>query len=130
VDFSFTPEQEDLRREARAFLEENPSPTMDQLTDLGWVGMLKGDDFTFLDAAVLFEELGRVLYDGPFGESLPRPSVSSTVVSTSPAAVVLCMSGVSTLSTASRWGTKPSISIDQTSSSGWPAISLSTNGPS
>jgi alkylation response protein AidB-like acyl-CoA dehydrogenase len=66
VDFSFTPEQEDLRREARAFLEANPAPTMEQLTELGWVGILESDDFGFLDAAVLFEELGRVLYDGPF----------------------------------------------------------------
>jgi alkylation response protein AidB-like acyl-CoA dehydrogenase len=66
VDFSFTPEQEDLRREARAFLEANPRPSMEQLTELGWVGILRGEDFGFLDAAVLFEELGRVLYDGPF----------------------------------------------------------------
>jgi hypothetical protein len=66
VDFSFSSEQDDLRREARAFLEANPSPTMDQLRELGWVGILQGDDFTFLDAGVLFEELGRVLYDGPF----------------------------------------------------------------
>jgi alkylation response protein AidB-like acyl-CoA dehydrogenase len=66
MDFSFTPEQDDLRREARAFLEENASPSMEQLAELGWVGILGGDDFTFLDAAVLFEELGRVLYDGPF----------------------------------------------------------------
>jgi len=66
MDFSFSPEQEDLRREARAFLEANPSATMDQLRELGWVGILQGDDFTFLDAAVLFEELGRVLYDGPY----------------------------------------------------------------
>ena len=66
MDFSFTPEQEDLRREARAFLEANPSPTMDQLAELGWVGILRSEDFTFLDAAVLFEELGRVLYEGPF----------------------------------------------------------------
>lgn len=66
MDFSFTVEQEDLRREARAFLESSPSPTMDQLSELGWVGILKSDDFTFLDAAVLFEELGRALYDGPF----------------------------------------------------------------
>jgi len=66
VDFSFSSEQDDLRREARAFLEANPSPTMDQLRELGWVGILQGDDFTFLDAAVLFEELGRVLYDGPY----------------------------------------------------------------
>jgi alkylation response protein AidB-like acyl-CoA dehydrogenase len=66
MDFSFTPEQEDLRREARAFLEANPSPSMEQLTELGWVGIVQGDDFTFLDAAVLFEELGRVLYEGPY----------------------------------------------------------------
>jgi len=66
VDFSFTPEQEDLRREARSFLEANPSPSMEQLAELGWVGILQSEDFSFLDAAVLFEELGRVLYDGPF----------------------------------------------------------------
>src|SRR5436305_657302 len=66
MDFSFSPEQEDLRREARAFLEANPSPSMEQLAELGWVGLLQSDDFNFLDAAVLFEELGRVIYDGPF----------------------------------------------------------------
>lgn len=66
MDFSFTPEQEDLRREARGFLEANPAPTMEQLAELGWVGILRSDEFTFLDAAVLFEELGRVLYQGPF----------------------------------------------------------------
>ena len=66
MDFSFSSEQDDLRREARAFLEANPSPTMEQLAELGWVGILKSEDFGFLDAAVLFEELGRVLYDGPF----------------------------------------------------------------
>ena len=71
MDFSFTPEQEALRREARAFLEANPSPSLEQLDELGWVGILENrdsedSDFTFLDAAVLFEELGRVLYDGPY----------------------------------------------------------------
>ena len=66
MDFSFSEEQDDLRREARAFLEATPSPTIGQLTELGWVGILQSDDFTFLDAAVLFEELGRVLYEGPF----------------------------------------------------------------
>jgi hypothetical protein len=65
LDFSFTAEQDDLRREARAFLEANPTPSMKQLAELGWVGILRGD-FTFLDAAVLFEELGRALYEGPY----------------------------------------------------------------
>jgi hypothetical protein len=66
VDFSFTEEQEDLRREARAYLASNPAPSMDELRGLGWVGILRADEFTFLDAAVLFEELGRVLYEGPY----------------------------------------------------------------
>jgi alkylation response protein AidB-like acyl-CoA dehydrogenase len=66
VDFSFSAEQDDLRREARRFLEATPVPTLDQLAELGWVGILQSEDFTFLDAAVLFEELGRVLYEGPF----------------------------------------------------------------
>jgi len=66
MDFSFTAEQDDLRREARAFLEANPAPSMEQLAELGWVGILNGQDFTFLDAAVLFEELGRALYEGPY----------------------------------------------------------------
>ena len=65
MDFSFTPEQDDLRREARSFLEANPSPSMAQLTELGWVGILRSDDFGFLDAAVLFEELGRVALRRP-----------------------------------------------------------------
>jgi alkylation response protein AidB-like acyl-CoA dehydrogenase len=66
LDFSFTAEQDDLRREARAFLDANPSPTLDQLASLGWVGIMQSEDFTFLDAAVLFEELGRALYNGPY----------------------------------------------------------------
>ena len=65
MDFTFSPEQEDLRREARSFLEANPSPSMAELRELGWVGMLQTDEFSFVDAAVLFEELGRALYEGP-----------------------------------------------------------------
>jgi alkylation response protein AidB-like acyl-CoA dehydrogenase len=66
VDFSFTEEQEDLRREARAFLDANPSPADAQLAELGWRGILGSDELTFVDAAVLFEELGRAGYDGSF----------------------------------------------------------------
>ena len=64
MDFSFSAEQEDLRREARSFLEANPSPTMEQLAELGWVGVSR--EFSFLEGAVLFEELGRALYEGAF----------------------------------------------------------------
>ena len=64
MEFAFTEEQEDLRREARTFLEANPSPSQEQLEQLGWVGVVESE--SFLEAAVLFEELGRVLYDGPY----------------------------------------------------------------
>jgi hypothetical protein len=67
--------------------------------------------------------------DGLERDSRPSPSVSSTVATTSPAAIAPRMSGSSTRSTASRCGTKPSIWIDQTSSPGCAATSLSTNGP-
>ena len=66
MDFSFTQEQEDLRRETRTFLDANPEPTDEQLADQGWVGFLASDDATFLDAAVLFEELGRSQYEGGY----------------------------------------------------------------
>jgi alkylation response protein AidB-like acyl-CoA dehydrogenase len=67
MDFSFTSEQDDLRREARTFLEANPAPSQEQLSELGWVGVIESE--SFLEAAVLFEELGRVLYDGPYNEN-------------------------------------------------------------
>jgi hypothetical protein len=66
VDFSFSQEQEDLRRETRAFLDANPSPSDEQLAEQGWVGFLASDEATFLDAAALFEELGRSLYEGSY----------------------------------------------------------------
>jgi len=69
MDFAFSAEQDDLRRETRAFLEANPAPTDAQLAELGWVGALSSGELTFLDAAVLFEELGRVHYDGPWVET-------------------------------------------------------------
>jgi acyl-CoA dehydrogenase-like protein len=64
MDFSFTAEQDDLRREARMFLEATPAPSPEQLEQLGWVGVVESE--SFLEAAALFEELGRVLYDGPY----------------------------------------------------------------
>jgi Acyl-CoA dehydrogenase, C-terminal domain len=64
MDLSFTAEQEDLRRTARAFLEANPAPTREQLAELGWVGVTRFA--SFLEAAVLFEELGRVQYEGSY----------------------------------------------------------------
>ena len=67
MDFAFTEEQEDLRREARRFLEADQSPSHEELAELGWVGVVESE--SFLEAAVLFEELGRVLYNGPYVEN-------------------------------------------------------------
>jgi alkylation response protein AidB-like acyl-CoA dehydrogenase len=69
MDFAFSAEQDDLRRETRVFLEANPEPSEAQLAELGWVGILASEELTFLDAAVLFEELGRVHYEGSWVES-------------------------------------------------------------
>jgi alkylation response protein AidB-like acyl-CoA dehydrogenase len=71
VDASFTPEQEELRAHARAFLDTTPEPTWAQLAELGWTGVavpeeLGGAGLGFLEQAVLHEELGRALTPGPF----------------------------------------------------------------
>src|SRR5438132_5521909 len=87
MDFSFTDEQEQLRREARTFLADRyPFERVAELADseqgwdpgswaelagLGWIGVSVPEDaggagLGFLDEAVLFEELGRALYPGPY----------------------------------------------------------------
>jgi alkylation response protein AidB-like acyl-CoA dehydrogenase len=71
VEFSFTQEQEELRREARAFLEANPEAPLAELRELGWIGASApeergGGGLSFVDEALLFEEAGRALYSGPF----------------------------------------------------------------
>ncbi len=85
--FAFTPDQETLRAEARRYLEERfPAERVAELADsaegwdpaswaelaeLGWLGVSVGEDeggagLGFLEEAVLFEELGRALYPGPY----------------------------------------------------------------
>lgn len=71
MDFSFTPEQEELRAQARSFLEQTPEPTWQQLAELGWTGVsvpeeAGGAGLGFLEEGILHEELGRALYHGPF----------------------------------------------------------------
>ncbi len=39
MEFAFTQEQEELRREARAFLEANPGAPLSALRELGWLGV-------------------------------------------------------------------------------------------
>jgi alkylation response protein AidB-like acyl-CoA dehydrogenase len=71
MDFSFTQEQEALRREARGFLEANPEAPLPELRELGWLGVSVpeergGGGLSFIEEAILFEEAGRALYAGPF----------------------------------------------------------------
>ncbi len=71
MDFSFTPEQEELRAQARAFLAGTPEPSWPELAELGWTGVSVpeadgGAGLGFLEEAVLFEELGRALAHTPF----------------------------------------------------------------
>jgi alkylation response protein AidB-like acyl-CoA dehydrogenase len=87
VDFSFSEEQELLRAQAQEFLGERfPAERIAELADseegwdpaswkelsgLGWTGVSVSEEeggagLGFLEEAVLFEELGRFLYPGPF----------------------------------------------------------------
>jgi len=71
MDFTFTPEQEALRDQAREFLAANPDPTWAQLAELGWTGVSIAEEdggagLSFVEEAVIFEELGRALYHGPY----------------------------------------------------------------
>ena len=71
MDFTFTPEQEELREQARAYLAEHPDATWRDLSELGWTGVSipeeqGGAGLTFIEEAVLFEELGRALHHGPY----------------------------------------------------------------
>jgi alkylation response protein AidB-like acyl-CoA dehydrogenase len=71
MDFTFTPEQEALREQARSFLADHPEPTWAELAGLGWTGVSideadGGAGLTFVEEAVLFEELGYALYRGPY----------------------------------------------------------------
>jgi alkylation response protein AidB-like acyl-CoA dehydrogenase len=77
VDFTFTAEQDELRNQARAFLAEHPEPSWGELAELGWTGVSIAEDdggagLTFLEEAVLFEELGRALYHGPYFSTIAQ----------------------------------------------------------
>jgi len=87
MDFSFTDEQQELRNQARSFLAERfpaervieladsdegwDSASWNELAELGWLGVSipeeqGGAGLGFVEEAVLFEELGRALYPGPY----------------------------------------------------------------
>ncbi len=90
MDFAFSEDQEMLRREARRYLAErypgdgewDPS-SWQEIAKLGWTGISVpeaqgGAGLGFLEEAVLFEELGRACFPGPYfatvGLALPALS--------------------------------------------------------
>jgi len=71
MDFAFTPEQEELRAQARDFLSNHPEPSWQELADLGWTGVSVAEEhggagLGFLEEAILFEEMGRALTHAPY----------------------------------------------------------------
>jgi alkylation response protein AidB-like acyl-CoA dehydrogenase len=80
VDFAFTEEQSELKRQARAWLAERYPLDRDwdaqqdrwsELAELGWLGVSVAEEdggvgLTFVEEAILLEELGYALYPGPY----------------------------------------------------------------
>ena len=70
MDLAFTPLQDELRAQARSFLEATPEPTWAQLAELGWTGASVAEEhggagLSFVEEAVLHEEAGRALLHAP-----------------------------------------------------------------
>ncbi len=81
MDFAFTEEQAELKRQARAWLSERypldrewdgaQDDRWSELAELGWLGVSVSEDeggvgLGFLEEAILLEELGYALYPGPY----------------------------------------------------------------
>lgn len=85
MDFAFTEEQQMLKEQARSFLADKWPPDIlgaiesrdwdrelwRSMGELGWVGLASdeaagGGGMSFLEEAVLFEEMGYALYAGPY----------------------------------------------------------------
>jgi alkylation response protein AidB-like acyl-CoA dehydrogenase len=81
MDFAFTDEQLELKRQARAWLSERYPLDRDwdgvqddrwsELAELGWLGVSVAEEdggvgLSFVEEAILLEELGYALYPGPY----------------------------------------------------------------
>ena len=122
MDFSFSPEQEALRAQARSFLEKRfpaarvaelalsgdgwDRASWPELAGLGWVGASipeaqGGAGLGFLEEAVIFEELGRALYPGPYFATV---ALALPALACAPELLPLVASGSFTATLASREG--------------------------
>lgn len=75
MDFSLTPEQDELRAQARAYLATHPSPSWAEIAALGWTGVSVaeadgGAGLGFIEEAVLLEEMGRALLHVPYWSTI------------------------------------------------------------
>ena len=70
MDLAFTDLQDELRAQARGFLEATPEPGWEALAELGWTGACVAEEhggagLSFLEEAVIHEEAGRALLHAP-----------------------------------------------------------------
>ena len=70
MDLAFTDLQDELRAQARGFLEATPEPAWEALAELGWTGAGVAEEhggagLSFLEEAVIHEEAGRALLHAP-----------------------------------------------------------------
>jgi alkylation response protein AidB-like acyl-CoA dehydrogenase len=70
MDLAFTELQDELRDQARGYLETTPEPSWEALAELGWTGAGVGEEhggagLSFVEEAVLHEEAGRALLHAP-----------------------------------------------------------------
>ncbi len=91
MDFAFSPEQEMLRETARKFLADECSPSLvrkmmedatgitpdlwQKIAGLGWLGLIYPEEYggaggSFVDLTVVLEEMGRVIFPGPYFSTL------------------------------------------------------------
>jgi len=70
MELGFTPLQDELREQARSFLGSSPTPSWQQLAELGWTGASVAEEqggagLSLVEEAVLHEEAGRALLHAP-----------------------------------------------------------------
>jgi alkylation response protein AidB-like acyl-CoA dehydrogenase len=82
MDFSLTDEQQELKAQTRDVLARE-APSWERLAELGWLGVSVAEEhggvgLTFVEEALLHEELGYALFDGPFlATTLALPGLSA-----------------------------------------------------
>jgi alkylation response protein AidB-like acyl-CoA dehydrogenase len=118
MDFAFSEEQQMLREQARQFLlakmpeskvvelansEQGCDPSLHrEMAELGWIGLSApesagGSGMSFLDEAVLLEELGYALYPGPYFSTV---ALALPALESQPEVLAQVASGASTATVA------------------------------